>query len=239
MNAPVAIIPARGGSKRIPRKNVKPFAGRPMIAHSIRAAQTADIFRRIIVSTDCEEIADVAREYGAEVPFLRPADIATDFAGTDAVNLHALDWLARQGETPGHFCCVYATAPFIRASDLRRGEELLRREDAASAISVTTFASTIFRALHITARGRAEMIWPENFCKRSQELPVAYHDAAQFYWFDTAKYRAEPRMFTSDAVPVVIPRKLVQDIDTEEDWEVAEQMFIALHAGAVSADAGA
>ncbi len=224
----VCVIPARGGSKRIPRKNVKLFAGQPMIAHSIRAAREAEVFRRIIVSTDDDEIADVARQHGAEVPFMRPLAIATDFAGTDAVNVHAMTWLAEQGEAASEFCCIYATAPFLQAAYIGEGLKLLRLNEATSAISVTTFSANIFRALNIDERGRAVMFWPENFAKRSQDFATAYHDAAQFYWFDTAKYLAHPRMFTADAVPVVIPRHLVQDIDTPEDWEAAERMFAAL-----------
>jgi pseudaminic acid cytidylyltransferase len=230
MSTCVAIIPARGGSKRIPRKNIKPFAGLPMIAHSIRAAQKSEVFGRIIVSTDCEEIAAVAREHGAETPFLRPPQLANDFIGTDAANVHAMEWLAAHGESVNEFCCIYATAPFLRAGDIRRGLELMRERQACSALSVTTFAYTIFRAVKINAGGGIEMFWPENFPKRSQDFPAAYHDAGQFYWFDTAKYLRAPRMIMDNAVPVVIPRTLVQDIDTPEDWEVAEQMFEALHA---------
>ncbi len=230
MSATVAIIPARGGSKRIPRKNIKPFAGRPMIAHSIAAAQAAGVFDRIIVSTDCEEIADVARHYGAEVPFLRPAVLANDFTGTDAVNVHAIEWLAAHGEPVDQFCCVYATAPFLRANYIREGLQLLRANHANSALSVTTFAYTIFRSVKINETGGVEMFWPENFPKRSQDLPTAYHDAGQFYWFDTAKYLPAPRMIMDNAIPVIIPRNLVQDIDTPEDWEMAEQMFEVLQA---------
>lgn len=230
MSATVAIIPARGGSKRIPRKNIRLFAGLPMIAHSIAAAQAAGTFDRIIVSTDCEEIAEVARHYGAEVPFLRPAALANDYTGTDAVNVHALEWLAAQGEPVERFCCVYATAPFLRASDMREGLELLLARNANSALSVTTFPYSIFRSLRIDEAGGVEMFWPENFPKRSQDLPTAYHDAGQFYWFDTAKYLRAPRMIMDNAISVIIPRNRVQDIDTPEDWAVAEQMFEALQA---------
>lgn len=226
----LCIIPARGGSKRIPRKNVRLFAGQPMIAHSLRAAQVAGVFDRIIVSTDDEEIASVARRHGGEVPFLRPAALADDFTGTDAVLGHALEWFAAQGEPVGEFCCIYATAPFIRADDIRRGRAMLREHRAATAFSVTTYPYTIFRSLKINPQGRVEMFWPENFPRRSQDLPEAYHDAGQFYWADTAKYLAERRLFSCNSVPVVIPRYLVQDIDTLEDWETAERMFHALNA---------
>lgn len=224
----VAIIPARGGSKRIPRKNIKPFAGRPMIAHSIVAARESGLFERIIVSTDDEEIAQVSRDYGAEVPFMRPAELADDFAGTDAVLLHALTWLKERGELPDAFCCIYATAPFVRSEFLRQGLEALHREEATTAFSVTSFAYSIFRALRTTTNGRLEMIWPKNRDRRSQDLGEAYHDAGQFYWADTQKYLGEQKLFSRDAVPVFIPRYLVQDIDTPEDWETAERMYRAL-----------
>lgn len=221
----IAIIPARGGSKRIPGKNIKPFGGRPLIAYSIDAAQQSGVFDRIIVSTDSEEIAVVAREYGAETPFMRPMELANDFTVTDAVLLHALDWLSHHGCPVRYFCCIYAIAPFIRADFIRKGFDILRSERAASAYSVTTYPHPIFRAMKLNQRGRVEMIWPENFAKRSQDLPEAFHDAAQFYWADAEKYLHNKRIFSGDAVPVFIPRDLVQDIDTPEDWNVAERMF--------------
>jgi N-acylneuraminate cytidylyltransferase len=226
----VAIIPARGGSKRIPRKNIKPFAGLPMIAHSIKAALQADVFDRVIVSTDSDEIMEVAKQYGAEAPFRRPAELADDFTATDAVIKHALDWLAANDCPVNYFCCIYPTAPFLRAEYIRKGFELLQSQQASTAFSVTSFPYTIFRGLKINERGRVEMFWPENFTKRSQDLPEAFHDAGQFYWGDAEKYLSEKQLFTSDSVPVVLPRQLVQDIDTPEDWEVAEIMFKTLQA---------
>ena len=225
MMSTIAIIPARGGSKRIPRKNVKSFAGRPMIAHSIQAAIATGVFDRVIVSTDCAEIAGIAREHGAETPFVRPPELANDFIGTDAVNVHALEWLAAQGESVRRFCCIYATAPFLQPTYLREGLDRMISHGAPSALSVTTFAYTIFRSLKINDGGGVEMFWPENFPKRSQDLPAAYHDAGQFYWFETAKYLPAPRMIMDNASPVILPRKFVQDIDTPEDWEVAEQLY--------------
>ena len=223
----VAIIPARGGSKRIPRKNVKLFAGKPMISYSISAALESGVFDRIVVSTDDEEIASVARQCGAEVPFMRPPELANDHAATDAVILHALERLVKNGFAARYVCCIYATAPFLQARYIREGLALLKEKNATSAFSVTTFPYTIFRSLRINERGRVEMFWPENFAKRSQDLPEAYHDAGQFYWADANRYLVEKRFFSSDAVPVILPRSLVQDIDTPEDWEVAEQMYAA------------
>lgn len=228
MSLTVAIIPARGGSKRIPRKNVKLFAGLPMIAHTIRAAREAAVFDRIVVSTEDEEIAAIARGHGAEVPFVRPAELANDQAGTDPVIQHALDWFAAQGTPAAEFCCLYATAPFVLPADILRGRSLLRQHRAATAFTVTSFPSTIFRSLKVNASGRVEMLWPENFSKRSQDLQEAWHDAGQFYWGDTARYLIEGRLHSSNSVPVFLPRKRVQDIDTPEDWEVAEQLFRAL-----------
>jgi pseudaminic acid cytidylyltransferase len=223
----IAIIPARGGSKRIPGKNIRLFAGLPIIAYSIRAAQQSQLFSRVIVSTDSEAIAQVARHYGAEVPFMRPSELADDYTDTDAVVLHALNWLIKSDDTPNYFCCIYPTAPFVRPDILRRGFELLVAANAATTFAVTTYPYTIFRSLRINDHGRVEMFWPENFSKRSQDLPHAYHDAGQFYWANTERYLIEKRLFSSDSLPVVIPRSLVQDIDTPEDWEVAEQIYLA------------
>jgi pseudaminic acid cytidylyltransferase len=224
----VAIIPARGGSKRIPRKNIKEFNGLPMMAHSIRVAREAGLFDRIVVSTDDDEIARVAMDHGAETPFLRPPSLANDTASTEDVLIHALTWLKDHNSWAEYFCCIYATAPFLQAQYLCRGYELLRAQDAVTAFSVTTFPYPIFRSLKINARGRVEMFWPENLNKRSQELPDAYHDAGQFYWGDSMKFLKEPDLIGRDSVPIVMPRYLVQDIDTPEDWTAAELMSGAL-----------
>lgn len=224
----VAMIPARGGSKRIPRKNIKLFAGKPMIAHSIEAARASGVFDHIFVSTDDDAIAEVARACGAEVPFRRPPELCDDHATTDMVIQHGLDWLEKQGAPAEFFCCLYATAPFVRAEDLRRGLDILRQSAAATAFSVTTFAYPIFRALRLDEAGHLAMFWPEHRLTRSQDLPEAFHDAGQFYWLATSRYLQEGRVFSSNSVPVRLPRHLVQDIDTPEDWERAERMFAAL-----------
>lgn len=224
----VAIIPARGGSKRIPRKNVRLFVGVPMIVHSIRAAQSAGVFDRIICSTDDDEIAGVARDAGAEVPFRRPAELANDHAATDQVIQHALQWFVAQGTLVRYACCLYATAPFVQGEDLARGLRLLQEARATTAFSVTTFAFPVFRALRVNDRKRLEMFWPEHRLTRSQDLPEAWHDAGQFYWMDVPKYLVEGRIYSTDAVPVPMPRHRVQDIDTDEDWARAELMFRTL-----------
>jgi N-acylneuraminate cytidylyltransferase len=223
----VAIIPARGGSKRIPGKNIKIFAGYPMISYSITAARESGVFNRIIVSTDDDEIANVARSCGAEVPFRRPAHLADDRASTEDVLVNALETLRENGETFEHACCIYATAPFIDAKDLPTGFDALRRANATTAFAVTTFEYPIFRAFRIRPDGRLEMLWPEHRDARSQELPEACHDAGQFYWLDVKKFLVERQLFSADSVPVHIPRWRVQDIDTPEDWRRAEMMFKA------------
>ena len=224
----IAIIPARGGSKRIPNKNIKSFAGQPIISYSIKVAQDTDLFDRIIVSTDSEKIAELAKTCGAEVPFIRPAELADDFAGTIPVLIHALNWLNEHESTADYFCCIYATAPFVQSEYIIKGLNLLKERNATTAFSVTTFAYPIFRALKIDDNGRLKMIWPEHENSRSNDLPEAYHDAGQFYWGNTEKFMKGKTFFSSDAVPIVIPRFLVQDIDTPEDWETAEKMYSVL-----------
>jgi len=224
----VAIIPARGGSKRIPNKNIKSFAGQPIISYSIKAAQETNLFDRIIVSTDSEEIAEVAESYGAEAPFIRPAELADDFAGTIPVLIHALNWFNEHDSATDYFCCIYATAPLIRPEFIRRGFGLLQKKEATAAFSATTFAYPIFRALKIGDNNRVEMFWPEHENSRSNDFPETYHDAGQFYWGNTEKFVREKRLFSSDAIPIILPRYLVQDIDTPEDWEIAEKMYSVL-----------
>lgn len=224
----VAVIPARGGSKRIPAKNIKLFAGKPIIAYSIETALSSGLFQRVVVSTDSEEIAAVARAHGAETPFVRPAVLADDFAPTADVVLHALDWLANHDEPATQVCCLYATAPFVQASYLRQGLDLLLRSGAASVFTVTSYPASIFRALKQGPDGRLAMVWPEHELTRSNDLPETYHDAGQFYWLDARRFIAEKRIYSADSRPVVLPRYLVQDIDTPEDWLTAEAMYDAL-----------
>lgn len=227
----LAIIPARGGSKRIPRKNIKLFCGKPMIAWSILAAQQSECFDRIIVSTDDDEIASVARFHGADVPFVRPPELSDDYTGTIPVVAHAIQWQARNGEAAQQVCCLYATAPFVRADDLQRGLQVLQQTDAQYAFAVTSYAFPIQRAIRIKADNRVEMFYPEHFNTRSQDLEHAWHDAGQFYWGAAHAWLAGKPIFSSDAAPVILPRHRVQDIDTLEDWERAEWMFKAMNQG--------
>ena len=221
----IAVIPARGGSKRIPRKNIKPFCGKPMIAWTIEAALKSECFDKIIVSTDDVEIAEIAREWGAEVPFMRPATLSDDYTGTIPVIHHAIDWLVQKGEKIDEVCCIYATAPFVTANDLRQGLDVLQREGCTYAFSVTSFPSPIQRAIRITESNRVQMFNAEYFNTRSQDLEEAWHDAGQFYWGKASAWQQEKTLFSQDSAPVVIPRYRVQDIDTMEDWVRAEWLF--------------
>lgn len=226
----LAVIPARGGSKRIPRKNVRPFAGKPIVAYSIEAARASALFDRVIVSTDDEEIARVARDCGAETPFVRPRELSDDHTGTNAVVRHAISWCGEHGALPQHVCCIYATAPFVQPRYLREGYERLVASGKSFAFSVTSFAFPIQRALRIGADGCVQPIWPENIARRSQDLEETYHDAGQFYWGTAQAFLDDVVLYSAASVPVILPRHLVQDIDTEEDWVRAELMFRALQA---------
>ena len=225
----LCVIPARGGSKRIPRKNIKLFCGKPMIAWAIEAALQSGCFDHVIVSTDDAEIAEVASQYGAQVPFMRPAALADDHTGTIAVVAHAIDWFAAQGQLPEQVCCLYATAPFVTPADLQLGLQVLTKADCDFAFSVTSYASPIQRAIRITPAGRIEMFNPELFNTRSQDLEEAYHDAGQFYMGRARAWLESKIIFSPASVPVLLPRHRVQDIDTPEDWVRAEWLFKAIN----------
>jgi pseudaminic acid cytidylyltransferase len=221
----IAVIPARGGSRRIPRKNVRPFCGRPMIAWSIETARASQLFDHVVVSTDDAEIGAVAAEWGAEVPFTRPADLAGDHAGTTEVVAHATRWALERGWPLDAVCCIYATAPLLDAGDLRRGFDALESGDWAFAIAASELAAPVFRAFTQRSEGGLQMCFPQYFETRSQDLPRALHDAAQFYWGRPSAWIEARRVFDRWTVPVLIPRWRVQDIDDPEDWTRAETMF--------------
>ena len=225
----LAIIPARGGSKRIPRKNIKPFCGKPMIAWSIEAALASGCFDRVIVSTDDAEIADVARAHGAEVPFMRPPELSDDHTGTIPVVAHAVGWIGQHVGPVEFACCLYATAPFVLAQDLRQGLEVLQHSGAQYAFTVTNFAAPIQRSFRITGQQRIEMFNPAQFNTRSQDLEEAYHDAGQFYWGQAQAWMAKTPLYSEFATPLVLPRYRVQDVDTQDDWIRAELMFEILN----------
>jgi pseudaminic acid cytidylyltransferase len=224
----LAVIPARGGSKRIPRKNVKAFCGKPMLAWSIEAALTSGCFDEVVVSTDDPQIAEVALAHGASIPFMRPAELSDDHTGTIPVVRHATQWFLDQGRAPDSVCCLYATAPFVRADDLRRGLDVLETVGSDYAFSVTSYAFPIQRALRLTQGGRVEMFNPEHFTTRSQDLEEAFHDAGQFYWGKAQAWLGGRTIFTQASSAVMLPRHRVQDIDTPEDWERAEWLFKAM-----------
>ncbi len=225
----IALIPARSGSKRIPRKNIKDFFGRPMIAYSILAAKESDVFERIIVSTDTKEIMDIALSYGAEAPFQRPPELSDDDTPTAPVLMHALEYFQREDWAVDYLCCIYPTAVFLRPGYLKEGYNLLRKHRVSTVFSVTSYSFPIFRALKINEKGHVEMFWPKHELSRSQDLPEAYHDAGQFYWLDAKKFARTGKIYSDDAMPVILPRYLVQDIDTPEDWEVAEKLYKSLY----------
>ena len=225
----LAVIPARGGSKRIPRKNIRPFAGKPVLAWSIEAARRSGCFERIVVSTDDEEIAAVARSSGADVPFMRPAELADDHADTVSVIRHAVSELRRAGAAPRNVCCIYATAPFVQPGDIVQGLRMLDTGACDYVFPVTTFPFPIQRALRLSAQGRVAMFAPEHAGTRSQDLEEAWHDAGQFYWGRAQAWLDGVGIYASGA-GLAIPRHRVQDIDTEEDWVRAEWMFRAQQA---------
>lgn len=227
----IAVIPARGGSKRIPRKNIRPFCGKPIIAYSIDAARESGLFDEIVVSTDDEEIAGVARGFGATTPFIRPKEISDDFTGTNAVVKHAVGWFNQCGHDISHACCIYATAPLIQPRYLQEGHDALIRSDAAFAFSVTSYAFPIQRAVRVAPSGRIDPFQPEHRLTRSQDLEPAYHDAGQFYWGTAAAFLDDVPLFSEQSIGIVLPRLYVQDIDTLEDWEQAEYMFQAIGRG--------
>jgi len=226
----VAIIPARGGSKRIPRKNIRDFCGKPMIAWSIEAARESGCFERIIVSTDDEEVREIALTNGAEVPFVRPPELANDHAGTLPVIRHAVEWLNANGDSVSYACCIYATAPFLQPAYLKTALERLTSDPTTDFVfSATAFEFPIFRALRLGEDNQVSMFWPEHETSRSQDLPAAYHDAGQFYWGTAAAWLEKDLIFSSNSRVVILPPQLVQDVDTSEDWLHAELKFNALN----------
>ena len=221
----VAVIPARGGSKRIPRKNIKQFCGKPIIAWPIEVAKQSELFDHILVSTDDEEIAKVAKACGAEVPFMRPAKLSDDYADTTEVIAHAISWMHKQQWQPKAVCCIYATSVFFIVDDLKKGFDALNTGNWSYAFSATDFEYPVFRSFRNHPDGGVEMFFPEHFKKRSQDLPVALHDAGQFCWGRPSAWLEKKRVFDSSARPILIPRWRVQDIDTEDDWKRAVLLF--------------
>lgn len=223
----IAVIPARGGSKRIPRKNIKAFAGRPMIVHAIAAALDSRLFEHVVVTTDDPEIADTARRAGAETPFVRPAELADDHTPTVPVVAHAIEALEQMGWLVATVCCIYPGVPFIQVADLAAALDLLRNSGADYAFPVAEFPAAIQRALRRTPEGRMSSFHPEFELTRTQDLEPSYHDAGQFYWGSREVWLSNPRIH-SNAAGLVIPNWRVVDIDTPEDWKRAEILHRSL-----------
>lgn len=224
----LCVIPARGGSKRIPKKNIKMFCGKPIIQWSIEAALESNCFDRVIVSTDSEEISSISKALGAEVPFVRPSNLSDDFTATAPVISHAIQYMSQNFQSVELACCIYATAPFIEANYIQDGLRKIIENEANFSFSVTTFPFPIQRAIKLNEENKSEMFFPENLNKRSQDLEDSYHDAGQFYWGKSSAWLEGKRMFEDNSIPIIIPRHKVQDIDNEEDWIRAEIMFKAI-----------
>lgn len=223
---PLAIIPARGGSKRIPRKNIRPFAGKPLLAYSVEAAQASGCFSRVIVSTEDDEIAEVARRLGAEVPFMRSPQTADDHATLADVLVEVIHALEAANEVvPEVLCCLMATAPFITPQRLQEGHQLIEHTGADSVVPLVPFGFPIFRAVQVAEEGRFSMFWPEHYNTRSQDLPQAWHDAGQFYWSRVGILKASRRLYNEHSVALPLKPWEAQDIDTEEDWRLAELKY--------------
>ncbi len=223
----LCVIPARGGSKRIPRKNIKLFAGKPMITYAIEAARKSGLFRHIVVSTEDEEIAEVAKKCGAEIPFRRPKELADDHAGTNDVLSHAIPACERLGYPSEWVCCIYPAVPFISSEDIKGALDLLKRTPSVDySFPVTEFPSAIQRALRRNHLGLIESFYPEYETARTQDLEQAFHDAGQFYWGRRESWMSNPKIHNS-GVGLVIPNWRVADIDTTQDWERAERLFSA------------
>lgn len=223
----IAIIPARGGSKRIPRKNIKLFGGKPMIAYAITAAQNSGLFDHVLVSTDDEEIATLANEWGAETPFVRPAELANDFTATVAVVAHAIQACEDLGWGFENVCCIYPGVPFIEVQDLQEAFKRLEACRADYCFPVTEYPSPIQRALKQNSDGSMQPFYPEFELVRSQDLEPAYFDAGQFYWGNKKAWLNNPRIHSNGA-GYVIPSWRVIDIDTPADWERAELLDMAI-----------
>lgn len=224
----IAIIPARGGSKRIPRKNIRLFCGQPMITYAIEAARAAGCFSRIVVSTDDEEVAGIARQLGAEVPFLRPANLADDHTGTTPVVIDSIRRLDELGIQAEHYCCIYATVPLIQETDLSCTHQRLLNSQAPFVYTVAEFGFPIQRAVRMNEQGQVTPFWPEQMGKRSQDLETAYQDAGQFYWGTRAAWLDGISPVGGKGIGYVLPRHRVVDIDTPEDWHLAELLYRVL-----------
>jgi len=228
MSSCIAIIPARGGSKRIPKKNTKEFLGQPVIKYSIDAALDCQLFEEVMVSTDDQEIAEMSKKFGAMVPFMRSEKNADDYATTAEVLLEVLRKYLQAGKFFSAACCIYPTAPFVTAKKLKDAFILLNESDADSVIPVVKFSYPIQRAFKIES-GELKRFWPEYGKSRSQDLEPAYHDVGQFYWFKTEQFLKRGSLKGDRTIPFIVTELEMQDLDNEEDWNVAEFKYRFLH----------
>lgn len=225
----LAIIPARGGSKRIPRKNIRLFCGKPIIEYSILAAKESKLFDTIMVSTDDKEIAKIVRSLGAEVPFMRSNQNSNDYTSLIEVLKEVITEYKKKDKIFDIICCILPTAPTISVEDLQKSYKLLLDSKSDSVITVTPFEYPIQRALILESNGLTRMICSKNYNTRSQDLPITYHDAGQFYWIRPEVCFRKNKLFTNNTTSLIIPSSRVQDIDTEEDWKLCEEKYERLH----------
>jgi pseudaminic acid cytidylyltransferase len=225
----IAIIPARGGSKRIPRKNIKDFLGKPIIAYSIEAALQCGLFDEVMVSTDDSEIAGVAEKYGARIPFFRSSVNANDHATLAEVILEVIDHYAETQKYFDHICCILPTAPFITSNRISEAYNKMKNENLDSVCPVVEFSYPILRALEISDHNKLKMIWPEHLKTRSQDLKPAYHDSGSFYWINTNALLKEKSLLCKNGSAIILPETEVQDIDTDTDWKLAEMKYKLLN----------
>ena len=223
----LAIIPARGGSKRIPRKNIRNFLGKPIISYSIEAALKSEIFDDVMVSTEDEEIASISKSLGATVPFLRSNETASDFATTAEVILEVIEEYKKRGEKFDNVCCIYATAPFVTVEKIKLGMEPLLEKKANFVFPVVRFSYPPQRAL-VIRNMKAKLMYPEFENSRSQDLELLYHDCGQFYCISCFEFVENKGMLSKDAIPLIYPESEVQDIDVEEDWRIAEMKYMLM-----------
>ena len=220
----IAIITGRGGSKRIPRKNIRDFLGKPIIAYSIEAALESGLFDEVMVSTDDQEIADIARQYGAVVPFIRSEKNSDDFSGTGDVLIEVINEYRKLNKEFDYGCCLYPTAPFVTPNKLKESFTLLRDKQFDTVFPVVEFSFPILRALKMED-GKVAPVWPEHYSKRSQDLAPAYHDAGQFYWFEISSFLETKSLVSGNTGAIIVEENSVQDIDTEDDWNLAEMKY--------------
>lgn len=229
MKNTVAVITARGGSKRIPKKNIKEFCGKPIIAYAIQAAIASNIFDEVMVSTDSEEIAKIARDYGAVVPFMRSEKNADDYATTEDVIMEVVNQYKERGKAYAYVCCLYPTTPFITSSILKEAVKIMVQENPAVVIPVVQFSYPPQRCFVIDEEGYAKFKYPEYVQTRSQDLEKQYHDAGQFYIYNVEKLFAHNGIIEDDFKPIILPEMCVQDIDTLDDWKMAEIKYQILN----------